>query len=104
MDWDTAYTNDSETKFILQHLASKATWNQAALNKVSSAYRPYLRDNRMQLLHGKLVALQPVSNRSQVLALIVVPASLRRHLFSAYHASPVTGHMKEFKTLHRLRL
>jgi hypothetical protein len=34
----------------------------------------------------------------------VAPLSLRRHLFSAYHASPVTGHMGEFKTLQRLRL
>jgi hypothetical protein len=58
----------------------------------------------MRMMHGKLVAMQPVSNRSQVLALIVTPLSVRRHLFSAYHASPVTGHMKEFKTLHRLRL
>jgi hypothetical protein len=48
--------------------------------------------------------LQPVSNRSQVLALIIAPDSHRRHLFSAYHASPITGHMKEFKTLHRLCL
>jgi hypothetical protein len=75
-----------------------------SLNKVSSTYRPFLRNNCICQLHGKLVALQPVSNRSQVLALIVVPLSLRRHLFSAYHASPVAGHMKEFKTLHRLRL
>jgi hypothetical protein len=56
------------------------------------------------MLHGKLVAMQPVSNRRQALALIVLPTSLRRHLFSAYHASPVAGHMKEFKTMHRLRL
>jgi hypothetical protein len=104
IDWDTAYTNDSKTALILQHLVSHAPWNQAALNKVSSAYHPYLHDNRMQLLHGKLVALQPVSNHSQVLALIVVPTSLHHHLFSAYHASPITGHIKEFKALHRLCL
>jgi hypothetical protein len=104
MDWETAYANDSETEFILRHLALKTKWNQADLNKVSSTYHPYLHDNCMQLLHGKLVALQPVSNQSQVLALIVAPASLCRYLFSTYHASPVTGHMKEFKTLHRLCL
>jgi hypothetical protein len=79
-------------------------WDQGLLNRVSSTYRPFLRDGQMSVTHGKLVALQPVSNRSQVLALIVVPLSLRRHVFSAYHASPVAGHMKEFKTLHRLCL
>jgi hypothetical protein len=104
MDWSTAYADDSDTSFILQHLALGAPWNQAALNRVSSAYRPFLHDNCMQMLHGKLVALQPVSNRSQVLALIVVPAPLHRHLFGAYHASPIGSHMKEFKTLYRLCL
>jgi hypothetical protein len=36
--------------------------------------------------------------------LIVVPLSLRRDIFSAYHASPSTGHMGIYKTLHRIRL
>jgi hypothetical protein len=104
MDWDTAYTTDPDTTFILHCLTTKTPWTTASFNKVSSTYRPFLRDNRMCIIDGKLVAMQPVSNRSQALALIVVPTSLRHHLFSAYHASPVAGHMKEFKTLHRLRL
>ena len=104
LDWATAYASDPDTIIIIERLARKLPWDQATLNTVSSTYRPFLRDGRMCLFHGKLIALQPVSNRSQVLSLIVVPASLRRHLFSAYHASPVAGHMKEFKTLHRLRL
>jgi hypothetical protein len=105
MDWATAYANDTHTNFIIHCLSAKTPWTHASLNKVSSTYRPFLReDNRMCMLHGKLVAMQPVSNRIQAFALIVVPISLRRHLFSAYHASPVAGHMKEFKTLHRLRL
>ena len=104
LDWTAAYASDPDTCFIIKLLSTNASWDQSSLNKVSSAYRPFLRDNRMCMMNGKLVAMQPVSNRSQVLALIVAPLSLRRHLFSAYHASPVTGHMKEFKTLHRLRL
>jgi hypothetical protein len=104
LDWTTAYASDPNTFLIIKLLSAGAPWDQSSLNKVSSAYCPFLRDNRMRMMNGKLVAMQPVSNCSQVLALIVAPLSLRRHLFSAYHASPVTGHMKEFKTLHRLCL
>jgi hypothetical protein len=104
LDWAAAYASDPDTHLIFQSVLEGTKWDQGLLNRVSSTYRPFLRDSRMSVTDGKLVALQPVSNRSQVIALIVVPLSLRRHVFSAYHASPVAGHMKEFKTLHRLRL
>jgi hypothetical protein len=32
MDWSSAYADDSNTNFILQHLALEAPWNQVALN------------------------------------------------------------------------
>jgi hypothetical protein len=35
--------------------------------------------------------------------LIVVPLALRRDIFAAYHAAPSAGHLKFYKTLHRLR-
>jgi hypothetical protein len=104
LDWAAAYAGDPDTRLIFCVLMDSSKWDQGLLNQVSSTYRPFLRDSHMSLMAGKLVALQPVSNRSQVLALIVIPVSLCRHVFSAYHASPVAGHMKEFKTLHRLRL
>ena len=36
--------------------------------------------------------------------LIVVPLSLRRDIFSAYHATPSAGHVGIYKTLHRINL
>ena len=36
--------------------------------------------------------------------LIVVPLLLHRDIFSAYHATPATGHMGIYKTLHRILL
>jgi hypothetical protein len=89
LDWASAYASDPDTCLILRVCGDGTTWDQGLLNQVSSTYRPFLRDGRMLVLHGKLVALQPVSNRSQALALIVVPLSLRQHIFGAYHASPV---------------
>jgi PAS domain-containing protein len=35
--------------------------------------------------------------------LIVVPEGLRRDVFAAYHAAPSAGHLRFYKTLHRLR-
>ena len=35
---------------------------------------------------------------------IVVPTSLRRIIFNLMHATPVTGHIGEYKTLYHVKL
>ena len=35
---------------------------------------------------------------------LLYPSDLRRDIFAAYHAAPTTGHMKFYKTLHRIRM
>jgi hypothetical protein len=45
LDWTTAYAADPDTSFIIAHLSASKEWNQSSLNQVSSAYRPFLRDN-----------------------------------------------------------
>jgi hypothetical protein len=36
--------------------------------------------------------------------LVIVPEGLQRIIFEAYHANPTSGHLGEYKTLHRIRL
>ena len=104
LDWLSAYRDDPDTTLLLDRLSSNTPISKHDLLSIHSAYRDYIRQDRLSLLDGKLVVFQPVQNNQELLMLIIVPLSLRRDIFSAYHASPSTGHMGIYKTLHRIRL
>jgi hypothetical protein len=104
LDWSSAYQQDPDTQLMLKRLSSSTPFSKADISTLHYAYRDYIRQDRLALHDGKLVVFQPVQNNSEMLMLIVVPLSLRRDIFSAYHASPSTGHMGIYKTLHRIRL
>jgi hypothetical protein len=104
-NWASAYAQDPATCLILSLLAAKITTPLTkATIAVATAYREYLREDRISLADGKLVVFHPVQNNTEFLMLIVVPSSLCHDVFSAYHASPSAGHMGVYKTLHRIRL
>ena len=102
--WAAAYAHDSDTNCILTKLRANIhhQWTRLDLASVNSSYRPFLRDHRATIHLHRLVFLHPLDN-GQSLMLIVIPASLRLDVFSAYHASPSAGHLGEYKTLYRLR-
>jgi hypothetical protein len=104
LDWTSAYQQDPDNKRLLHSLSSSSKFTKTNLSDLNSAYRDYIRQDRLSLFEGKLVVYQPVQNNQEMLMLIIVPLSLRRDIFSAYHASPPTGHMGIYKTLHRIRL
>jgi hypothetical protein len=56
LDRTATYANDPDTCFIIKLLYARAPWDQASLNKVSNAYRPFLCDSRMCILQ----AFQPL--------------------------------------------
>jgi hypothetical protein len=103
-DWTAAYQADPDTKLILQSLFLKTSGNKNVLASIAPGYKEFLRESRISVVEGKLVVFQAVQNNTEFLMLIVVPSGLRRDVFSAYHASPSTGHMGIYKTLHRIRL
>ena len=104
LDWVSAYQQDPDTKLLFDRLSSSSPFSKPDISKLHFAYRDYIRQDRLSLLDGKIVVYQPVQNNKEMLLLIVVPSPLRRDIFSAYHASPSTGHMGVYKTLHRIRL
>ena len=104
LDWTAAYCQDPDTTLLLQRFKTSDPFSRSDINSLHSAYRDYVRQDRLSLVEGKLVVFQPVQNNTEMLMLIIVPLSLRRDIFSAYHASPSTGHMGIYKTLHRIRL
>ena len=104
LDWTDAYNQDPDTKLLLARLSSSTPFSKSDISEVHSACRDYIRQDRVSLFEGKLVVYQPVQNNQEMLMLIIVPLSLRRDIFSAYHVSPSTGHMGICKTLHHVRL
>jgi hypothetical protein len=86
----------------LQRLTKNTPFSTADTNSLHPSYRDYIRPDRLSLVKGKLVVFQPVQNNTEMLMLIIVPISLRRDTFSAYHATPSAGHMGIYKTLHRV--
>jgi hypothetical protein len=89
---------------MLQHLQSESYFSRTDLSQVHSAYRDYIRQELIAVVDQRLVVFQPVQNNTERLMLIVVPRSLLRDIFSAYHATPIAGHMNVYKTLHHICL
>jgi hypothetical protein len=105
-DWATAYADDQETKLLWDMLSTQplpASWTRQQLQQVHCQFRDPLRDGRLCILQQRLVLFQHLDSDGRQLMLIVVPSSLRRVVFAAYHAAPSAGHLKFYKTLHRLR-
>jgi hypothetical protein len=101
-----AYKEDPETWIILSGLQSNAKhkWSKRYLSAVHAQFRDHLRTESIALVHDRLVLYLKLASEGKQLMLIVVPQSLRRDIFSAYHAAPTAGHMGPYKTLHRIRL
>ena len=67
-------------------------------------YRSDVSNNSLGIVEGRLVIYEPVSTTVNQICRIVVPISLRHLIFSLLHASPVAGHMGEYKTIYCIRL
>ena len=52
--------------------------------------------------HGKHILYKSIFKNVKYVGLIIVPLSLRRLIFSHYHAGPSGGHMGQYKTLFRI--
>ena len=105
-DWSAAYTDDPDTKLIFDTIRSSAdppVWTNAMLGQVHASYRSLLQNNSIQVMRDRLVIFQDLPSQHHRLMLIIVPKSLRRIVFSAYHSSPSAGHLGPYKTLHRIR-
>ena len=60
--------------------------------------------NLLGILEGRLVYYEKVAIVTNYIYRIVVPISLLRIIFNLMHATPITKHMGEYKTLYRIKL
>ena len=105
-DWTAAYSQDVSTNIMLNMFknAHKPLWSNDMLQKVLVEYRSHLKEHLISMLHDKLVYYKAIFKHVKYIGLIIVPLSLRRVIFSHYHAGPSGGHMGEYKTLFRIRM
>jgi hypothetical protein len=98
LDWTTACSQDPETQLLLDRLSSSSPFTKLDLAPFTLIFVT------ASVAIASLSSMASSSFNQEMLMLIVVPLSLRRDIFSAYHASPSAGHMGVYKTLHRIRL
>ena len=102
--WKSAYAADNDTAQIMSSILQSEPLSATALQKLNVSYKYGIVHNLFQMLDDKLVYYKKTLTLSSCILRIVVPSSLRRDLFSAYHVSPAGGHMGEYKTLYRLKV
>ena len=103
-NWDNAYQQNLETKLILDHLSVNAPFDQTTIVNLPVAYRTAIARNQITFLGGRLVYYEAMFYANKHIYRIIVPSSLRHKTFNLIHATPVTGHVGEYKTVYRIRL
>ena len=102
--WTVAYITDSDTNMIINSLVTGVSLTAESIDLLNVAYRHGIINKLFRILETKLVYYKKTLTSTSCILRIVVPSSLRRDLFSSFHASPVDGHMGEYKILHHLKV
>ena len=84
-------------------MTKKEALSKDVIDKLNVAYKHGVAIKLFQFLEGKLVYYEKILTSTSCILRIVVPPSLRRDIFSVFHASPTAGYMGEYKTLYRLK-
>ena len=103
--WNLEYDIDITTRTIIHGLQQHKgnDWCPEELQNIHQSYHNPLRKSQIQLVDGKLIFFKPIFQNIKYIGLIIAPEPLRNKLFSHYHASPIGGHVGEYKTLFRMR-
>ena len=106
LDWLSAYSSDPSLSAIKSYLSTKPTLppSKNILSTIAPSYHTALLEQRIIILHDKLVLLKPIFKNEKYVALTIVPPSLCQSIFDHFHSGPTGAHMGEYKTLFRIRM
>ena len=102
--WRRNYNDDPYTKVLLDRLSISTPLDKQTIFHLSAACRTAIARNLLNILEGRLVYYEKVTTVTNHICRIVVPISLRRIIFNLMHATHIAGHMREYKTLYRIKL
>ena len=98
------YHDDRHTRVLIDRLSINSPLDEHTILKLLVPYRSTIARNLLALLEDRFVYYDAVPTATNHMYCIVLPFSLRRTIFTLMHATPVTRHMGEYKTLHRIKL
>ena len=96
-NWDKAYQQDPETKLIIDHLSISSPLDQTTILRIRTGYRTTIACNQIWFLDGRLIYYEYISFANKYICRIAVSSSLRYTICNLMNATPVTGHMGEYK-------
>ena len=102
--WTRAYNDDPHTKVLIDRLSIRTPLDKPTILHLQAVYRTAIARNLLGILEGRLVYCAKVATVTNHICRIVVSISLRRVIFNLMHATPISGNMREYKTLYRIKL
>jgi hypothetical protein len=102
--WAIAYNQDIGCSTIMKMLTNPGLITPDNLNKIHAVYRATVCQSQMKWENNRLLLYKPIASTTQTVRLTIVPMDLRRHIFTAFHANPLGGHLSLYYTLHQIRL
>jgi hypothetical protein len=102
--WKSGYSADKQCNAMWKMVENPSLIDTEKLQHIDSIYRAPMRNSQIRIIEDRLCFLEPVAHSTTTVKLIIVPADLRRHIFTSFHANPIGGHFSLYYTLHRIRL
>ena len=78
--------------------------NRLCIIKLVVTYRKDIARNLLCIISCRLVYLEPITVSTNHICRIIIPLSLRCIILNAMYTLHAAGHMREYKTLYRLKI
>jgi hypothetical protein len=102
--WAITYSQDIGCSTIIKMITNPSQITNDNLSRVHAVYQAPIRQSQMKWEGQRLLLYKPIANSTKTVRLTIVPIDLRKHIFVAFHANPLGGHLSLYYTLHRIRL
>jgi hypothetical protein len=102
--WAIAYSQDIGCSTIIKMITNPSQITNDNLSRVHAVYRAPICQSQMKCEGQRLLLYEPIANSTKTVRLTIVPIDLQKHIFAAFHANPLGGHISLYYTLHRIRL
>ena len=102
--WTLAYSQDPTCSLLIDMIKNSSLVIPDNIKKLHFIYRMPIRTSNITYENNRVNLLEPTVVTNKTIKLIIVPATLRKHIFSSFHTNPIGGHFSLYQTLHRIRL
>lgn len=103
--WSEAYDDDPETRLIKSMISNPSLVTRDNLLQVHHSLRMPLRQGLFVSHNDMIILRKPVGLGSDSYCQMrLVPRTLRKIIFIAFHANPIGGHLNHIRTFRNIRL